>query len=195
MSFSVPTSPAATRLNKGQPVTPQRLPRQQGRSQSFYRSPLTPATSPYSPLSLRSADSTDSSILTTPENSHLSLRKRPVYSVDHGRSVNASRDKSLADVADNWRSRANENDVKAPFLKNGPVNHTFDDCKCIYALFFAPYKWSNHFTASDLSQSINNSGLLSGDDCMCFLGFLIGLRPLNTLSPCRIIHGDASTTQ
>ena len=145
MSFSVPTSPATSRLTKGQPVTPQRLPRQQGRSQSFYRSPLTPATSPYSPLSLRSADSTDSSILTTPENSHLSLRKRPVYSVDHGRSANVSRDKSLADVADNWRSRTNENDVKTPFLKDGPVNHPFDDCQCIYALFFLSYKRSQPF--------------------------------------------------
>ncbi|KAF8632155.1 hypothetical protein AX17_004897 [Amanita inopinata Kibby_2008] len=117
-SFSVPTSPAMTRSLKIQPVTPQRLPRQQQQhrhSQSLYKSPTTPST-PYSPLSLRSATSAGSSTLTTPDNSGI-YSKQPLFNscsplVSKTSSLGSGRDRSLADIAENWRSRANENGIK-----------------------------------------------------------------------------------
>ncbi|KAF8804517.1 hypothetical protein BYT27DRAFT_7225225 [Phlegmacium glaucopus] len=128
MSFSVPTSPAMSRSTKAQPVTPQRLPRQQPRSQILYRSPLTPSTSPYTPLSLRSIDSTGSSTLTTPDNIAINVKKRLNFSSvspDGGRNLTSSKDKSLADIADNWRSRANENGIKVSF-SNDDSNYQAD---------------------------------------------------------------------
>ncbi|KAF4616504.1 hypothetical protein D9613_008773 [Agrocybe pediades] len=130
MSFSVPTSPAMTRSSKAQPVTPQRLPRQQPRSQSFYRSPLTPSASPYTPISLRSLDSTNSSTLTTPDNLGSGLKKRLNFnggSPDVLRNVSAAQDKSLADIADNWRSRANENGIKVAFASQNESSYVADD--------------------------------------------------------------------
>ncbi|KAF8172645.1 hypothetical protein BJ912DRAFT_1025004 [Pholiota molesta] len=130
MSFSVPTSPAMSRSAKAQPVTPQRLPRHQPRSQSFYRSPLTPSTSPYTPMSLRSFDSTGSSILTTPDNLNINVKKRLAFSgvsPDVVRTTAASQDKSIADIADNWRSRANENGIKVAFEPQDDSNYIADD--------------------------------------------------------------------
>ena len=134
MSFSVPTSPAMSRSTKAQPVTPQRLPRQQPRSQTLYRSPFTPSTSPYTPLSLRSMDSTDSSILTTPDNIAINVKKRLNFSsvsLEGGRKLSSAKDKSLADIADNWRSRANENGIKVSF-SNDDSNYHADNCERIY---------------------------------------------------------------
>lgn len=129
MSFSVPTSPAMSRSTKAQPVTPQRLPRQQPRSQPLYRSPLTPLTSPYTP-SLRSIDSTGSSTLSTPDNIGINVKKRLNFSVslEGGRNITPAKDKSLADIADNWRSRANENGIKVSF-SNDDSNYQADSCK------------------------------------------------------------------
>jgi hypothetical protein len=121
-SYSVPSSPAMSRSasHKGQPVTPQRLPvqRQQHRyssSQSLYRSPITPA-SPYTPLSLRSFTSSTSggsSTLTTPDHVGLSV-KRLSFSPEVARAATGAvaKDQSLADIAENWRSRASENGIK-----------------------------------------------------------------------------------
>ena len=129
MSFSVPTSPAVSRSTKVQPVTPQRLPRQQPRSQTLHRSPLTPSTSPYTPLSLRSIDSTGSSPLTTPDNIANNVKKRLNFSSVsvEGRNSTSVKDRSLADIADNWRSRANENGIKVSF-SNDDSNYQADDC-------------------------------------------------------------------
>ena len=140
MSFSVPTSPAMSRSTKAQPVTPQRLPRQQPRSQTLYRSPLTPLTSPYTPPSLRSIDSTGSSTLTTPDNIGNNVKKRLNFSVslEGGRSSTSAKDKSLADIADNWRSRANENGIKVSF-SNDESNYQADSCKRIYLLYMPFY--------------------------------------------------------
>ncbi|KAF9003258.1 hypothetical protein BDQ17DRAFT_1355829 [Cyathus striatus] len=116
-SFSVPSSPANVRSAKGNPVTPQRVPRQHRHSQSFYgsiaRSPLT--SSPYTPLSVASDTS---STLITPESIHLGAKRRlglAYGSPEVVRSVSMhvqGKDNSLADIAENWRSRANENGIK-----------------------------------------------------------------------------------
>ena len=43
-------------------------------------------------------------------------------------------DKSLADIADNWRSRANENGIKVSSYRAQDDSHYGDDeGKCIYA--------------------------------------------------------------
>ena len=141
MSFSVPTSPTMSRSTKAQPVTPQRLPRQQPRSQTFYRSPLTPSTSPYTPLSLRSINSTGSSTLTTPDNIAINVKKRLNFSSispKGGRKLALVKDKSLADIADNWRSRANENGIKVSF-SHDDSNYQVDSCERIYLLYMPFY--------------------------------------------------------
>ena len=120
---SVPSSPAMVRSTsqRGQPVTPQRLQGQRPQhryssSQSFYRSPITPAT-PYTPLSLRSFTSSGSggsSTLTTPDNPRGANVKRLFASpgVARNTSDGVEKDHSLADLAENWRSRASENGIK-----------------------------------------------------------------------------------
>ncbi|KAJ3507892.1 hypothetical protein NLJ89_g6050 [Agrocybe chaxingu] len=130
MSFSVPTSPAMTRSAKAHPVTPQRLPKHQPRSQSFYRSPLTPSTSPYTPISLRSLDSTGSSTLTTPDNSGIGIRKRLAFSAvspEVARNASTVKDKNLADIAENWRSRVNENNQKVSYAPQDDSNYIGDE--------------------------------------------------------------------
>lgn len=134
-SYSVPTSPAMSRStsHKSQPVTPQRLPtqRQQHRyssSQSLYKSPITPA-SPYTPLSLRSFTSSTSggsSTLTTPDQIGLSV-KRLSFSPEVARTTTGSvaKDQSLADIAENWRSRASENGIKVSSVTDD--SHYGDD--------------------------------------------------------------------
>ena len=139
MSFSVPTSPAMSRSTKAQPVTPQRLPRQQPRSHTLYRSPLTPLTSPFTPPSLRSIDSTGSSTLSTPDNIGINVKKRLNFSVSlEGGHLSSAKDKSLADIADNWRSRANENGIKVSF-SNDDSNYRADSCERIYLLYIPFY--------------------------------------------------------
>lgn len=144
---SVPTSPAMARstFHKSQPVTPQRLPaqRQQHRhssSQSFYKSPITPV-SPYTPLSLRSFTSSSSggsSTLTTPDHIGLGV-KRLSFSPEVSRSatgVTAVKDQSLADIAENWRSRASENGIKVS-SGNDDSHYGDDEGKVVHA--FQPF--------------------------------------------------------
>ena len=169
MSFSVPTSPAMPRSTKAQPVTPQRHSRQQPRSQSFYRSPLTPSTSPYTPLSLRSVDSTGSSTLTTPDNSAIGLKKRLAFTPEVIRNT-ATQDKSLADIAENWRSRANDNGIKVSLGDQDDSQYVADDCKCIYARFSRVSGSDEAHIASDMSLSdvANDSGIIcteEGEKC------------------------------
>ncbi|OAX38356.1 hypothetical protein K503DRAFT_850046 [Rhizopogon vinicolor AM-OR11-026] len=113
---SAPTSPAYTRTNKADrffaaPVTPQRLVRPQ---KAAYRSPLTPASTystPYTPLSLRSFSSASSSTITTP-GSASSFKRYPISPSAENDETAHLVDKSLANIAENWRSRANENGIK-----------------------------------------------------------------------------------
>ncbi|CAL1709165.1 unnamed protein product [Somion occarium] len=112
---SAPSSPVVTRKSeRNPPATPQRsLPRPSVR---HFQSPYTPATTlstPYTPVSLRSAPSSNGSSLATPasiagNNRRLSLNLSPEVSFQG----KPSSKKSLADIADNWRTRANENGIK-----------------------------------------------------------------------------------
>jgi len=135
MSHSVPTSPAVSRSSKIYPLTPQRPTYHQQRSLSLYRSPVTPLNSPYTPTSLRSVNSNGSSTLTTPDNSGYSTRKRLTFagSPEVIRDGNTSKDKSLADIAKNWRSRTGSGQNKASYADHDDSGYVLDDCKSIYA--------------------------------------------------------------
>ncbi|OSX63296.1 hypothetical protein POSPLADRAFT_1073992 [Postia placenta MAD-698-R-SB12] len=108
---SAPTSPAATRskTDRHPPVTPQRV-SQSVRAVSS-SSPYTPATTlstPYTPFSLRSlSSSSNGSNLATPASAI--CRRRLSLSLSPEVNTNS---KSLADIAENWRTRANENGIK-----------------------------------------------------------------------------------
>jgi hypothetical protein len=137
MSQSVPASPAASRSTKTHPLTPQRPSYNQQRPLSLYRSPVTPLNSPYTPISLRSLNSNGSSTLTTPDNSGYSTRKRLVFagSPEIVRNGNLSKDKSLADIAENWRSCTGSAPSKASYANHDDSGFVLDDCESIYALY------------------------------------------------------------
>ena len=127
---SAPTSPATTRNgHRNPPVTPQRITRSAPRQQHHHFSPLTPATNtstPYTPLSLRSISSNDST-LTTPISAasrRLSLTQSPEVGIQ-GKS---QRQKSLADIAHNWRNRANENGIRV--TSAGEPQYVDDEGNC-----------------------------------------------------------------
>lgn len=91
-------------------------------------------------MSLRSFDSTGSSILTTPDNVAVNVKKRLAFSSvspDVVHAANINQDKSIADITDNWRSRASENGIKVAFESQDDSNYVADDCKCIYAHYLA----------------------------------------------------------
>ncbi|TFK49461.1 hypothetical protein OE88DRAFT_1663051 [Heliocybe sulcata] len=113
---SAPTTPApASRSSKSErqvfsPVTPQHLNRGYRHQMN---SPITPGSTmstPYTPLSLRSFASSDASILdtpiTVPTGKRLSLSMSPEVHMHHKNR------NSVADVTDNWRSRAKENGIR-----------------------------------------------------------------------------------
>lgn len=140
---SAPTSPAASRLNRaertlGLPVTPQRIIRSQ---KTLYRSPVTPASTtstPYTPLSLRSFSTNSSSAVNTPD-SATSFKRFPVIHSPRNETTAHLADKSLADIAANWRSRANENGIKVATAEES----SFGDDECAYMRFF---KWFDRLT-------------------------------------------------
>lgn len=111
----LPSSPTVSRSVKSdrlQPVTPQRLSRS---NHSLYRSPVTPSTgTPYTPLSFRSSFSSNSSTLNTPAsaNGTRNVNKKLTFSASPAETSGHHKNKSLADIADNWRFRANENGIK-----------------------------------------------------------------------------------
>lgn len=106
---SAPTSPAATRSKPDRlvPSTPQRPVHPHLRQFSSPYTPVTNVSSPYTPISLRSFSSSNSSNLATPASAN--SRRRLSLSLSPEVNLNA---KSLADIAENWRSRANENGIK-----------------------------------------------------------------------------------
>lgn len=124
---SAPTSPAITRKSeRNPPATPQRsLPRPSVR---HFQSPYTPIntlSTPYTPISLRSAPSSNGSSLATPASAtgnhrRLSLNLSPEVSFQ----AKTTSKKSLADIADNWRTRANENGIK---VESGDDSQYVDD--------------------------------------------------------------------
>ncbi|KAI0674379.1 hypothetical protein C8Q78DRAFT_1014437 [Trametes maxima] len=113
---SAPTSPAILRNKQNQyPSTPQR-PLHHSASARHYISPYTPATTdstPFTPLSFRSFSSSAASSLATP-GSAAPVRRRgaslSLFSPIVPTLNNPNR--SLADIAPNWRTRANENGIK-----------------------------------------------------------------------------------
>lgn len=129
MSYSVPTSPAVSRSTKVHPLTPQRPSYHQQHSMSLYRSPVTPLNSPYTPISLRSLNSNGSSTLTTPDNSGYSARKRLAFTGSPEVVRNGDKDKSVADIAKNWRSRADSAESKARYANHDDSGYVLDDCK------------------------------------------------------------------
>jgi hypothetical protein len=91
------------------PVTPRNI-HSHNRHASF-----TPQT-PYSPLSSYSLSSSNTSALNTPA-SAISVQKKLSFSPEVGyspvvKSGSVLKDKSVADIAANWRSRANENGIR-----------------------------------------------------------------------------------
>ncbi|KAF8970368.1 hypothetical protein BDZ97DRAFT_1902071 [Flammula alnicola] len=145
MSFSVPTSPVMSRSTKTQPVTPQRLPRQQPRSHR----------------------TTGSSTLTTPDNVSIGVKKRLAFSAgspDVIRNAAAVQDKSIADIAENWRSRANENGIKVSFAAQEDSNYVADD--------------SSDMSLSDVA---NDSSIISTEEALLAPPFLSTHRRLNSL--------------
>lgn len=110
---SAPTSPAVARSKQGNPpATPQRT-LQRAHHRQVSASPYTPITSlstPYTPYSLRSFSSSNISSLATPASAagyrHQNVPVSPEDSFRHKDR------KSCADIADNWRDRASENDIK-----------------------------------------------------------------------------------
>ncbi|KAF5380147.1 hypothetical protein D9615_006103 [Tricholomella constricta] len=165
---------ARSTSHKSQPVTPQRLPAQRphhrySSSQSFYKSPITPA-SPYTPLSLRSFTSTasgGSSTLTTPDHIGLSI-KRLSFSPDvvGPATGTVGIDQSLADIAENWRSRASENGIKVSSMNDD--SHFGDDEGMRYFPFCYCSVPDNAHIASErtLSDNANDSGFISTEEAL-----------------------------
>lgn len=113
---SAPTSPAVARLHKTErdhfrPATPQRSVRPVKSSSRLPISPASTYSTPYTPLSLRSFPTPSSSTLTTPESVTSSQGFPALQSPEREASFKLVNE-SLADVAANWRSRANENGIK-----------------------------------------------------------------------------------
>ncbi len=133
-----------------QPATPQRAHRpahshSQSLSYSHARSPASPAT-PYTPISLRSFTSSNpSSTLATPVSakSHANVLKHMSFSSPQLVKSYAANDNSLADLAQNWRSRANENGIKVSKSMVDTSQYDEDDSKRFFSHFrsyFNAYK-------------------------------------------------------
>ncbi|KAI1798132.1 hypothetical protein LXA43DRAFT_876352 [Ganoderma leucocontextum] len=127
---SAPTSPAVHRTRQGHhPTTPQR-PLHHSLSARHFVSPFTPATTlstPYTPLSLRSFSSNGSS-LATPA-SAAAVRRRNLslsLSPEVHPNAHAVHNRSLADIASNWRTRANENGITV--APGDESKFMMDDC-------------------------------------------------------------------
>ncbi|KAI0372029.1 hypothetical protein BV20DRAFT_940669 [Pilatotrama ljubarskyi] len=113
---SAPTSPAVHRSKQNHnPSTPQR-PLHHSASARHYTSPFTPATTfstPYTPLSLRSFSSTASSLATPGSAAPVGRRRGLSLSLSSPEVPTQNNpNRSLADIAQNWRTRANENGIK-----------------------------------------------------------------------------------
>lgn len=154
---SAPTSPATARFNRmeralGLPVTPQRIIRPQ---KTLYRSPVTPASTtstPYTPLSLRSFSTNSGSTLNTPD-SAASFKQFPVVHSPENESIIQLADKGLANIAANWRSRANENGIRVATAEDS----SFGDDDGVYMRFF---KWLDRLTPSKSYPHVNSDHIV-----------------------------------
>lgn len=187
---SAPTSPAVIRKSdRNPPATPQRT--NHRASLRHAQSPYTPITSlstPYTPLSLRSAPSSDGSTLVTPASANarrLSLSLSPEVSFQGKNSK-----KSLADIAQNWRTRANENGIR---VASGESQFADDEGKscgiptqqsiCVHIC--VSWRQSEDEQAEGDSMSFFQSHerkFRSVDDMCCATDMLVALLPAPFLS-------------
>ncbi|EIM82144.1 uncharacterized protein STEHIDRAFT_85596 [Stereum hirsutum FP-91666 SS1] len=160
MPASAPTTPAyslskasaaRSKDNGPPPVTPQRLPRSQRHQHQLQnyvgRSPSTTVSTPYTPLSLRSAWSSGSnSVYTTPASA--ASRKRLGASLS---PENLSMDESIspADVANDWRCRSSESGIKDDFASE---NGSFDQVVLLAPPFFHAHTAPRRPRAHTLAQ-------------------------------------------
>jgi hypothetical protein len=132
----------------------------------YHRTPVTPA-SPYTPLSLRSftsSSSGDTSTLTTPDRVGLNT-KRLSFSPEVARTTAGGlKDQSLADIAENWRSRASENGIKVSSANED--SQYGDDEGGSFGAFIVKATADNAHIASEttLSDAANDSGVISTED-------------------------------
>ncbi|KAH9941316.1 uncharacterized protein BXZ73DRAFT_88457 [Epithele typhae] len=127
---SAPTSPVVHRNKQNHPPTTPQRPLHHSISARHYASPFTPATpvsNPYTPLGLRSFSSNGSSIA-TPASAAAARRRNLSLSLSPpDLQVNAHpANRSLADIAQNWRTRANENGIKVS--PGDESKFQLDDC-------------------------------------------------------------------
>ncbi|EIN08843.1 hypothetical protein PUNSTDRAFT_143545 [Punctularia strigosozonata HHB-11173 SS5] len=121
---SAPNSPLTTktaRQPKGPPVTPQRISRSAHQRENILRSPLTPASTASTPYHYAldggnrsfATESSNASILVTPIHSQSFAGVRTGLSVSPEIPLAVHRkNKSIADAAENWRTRASENGIR-----------------------------------------------------------------------------------
>jgi hypothetical protein len=154
---SAPVSPLAHRVrstsagHRPSPVTPQRF----TRGFKLYEnpsSPITPGghlTSPHTPLTARSYGSSDGSMLETPPS--VSNNRRLNVKLSLQNIAKENRDRSVADLTENWRFRAKENGIKVSSGTEDP--HYADDEGEFVGLTLLPSaNWGFFaFTASDHS--------------------------------------------
>lgn len=135
---SAPTSPAIARSKPGNPpATPQRT-LQRAHHRQVSCSPYTPVTSlstPYTPYSLRSFSSSNVSSLATPAS--VGAQRRVNVPMSPEDSFRGKDKKSFAEIADNWRTRANGNGIK---VRPSEESH-FSDDEGVYicVLFFVSF--------------------------------------------------------
>lgn len=108
-------------------------------------------------------------MLTTPDNIGTNIKKRLAFSgvsPDVVRGAGVNPDKSIADITDNWRSRASENGIKVAFGSQDNSNYAADDCTCIYALLSRHSHANAPHIASDMSLSdiANDSAILAAEE-------------------------------
>jgi hypothetical protein len=140
----LPVSPLPCATMSSSPVTPQRASNSRPAHGHSYahsvsyqptarlRSPASP-TSPYTPLSLRSfTSSSASSALATPNSAKSvppgRIKRLNLASPQIIQNMSASpsmfKDRGIADIAHNWRSRATENGIK---VSSGHDSFRMDD--------------------------------------------------------------------
>lgn len=157
---SAPVSPATVRCNVGNrnvsPVTPQRITRAPFFTNQGH-SPMAPArhvSAPYTPLTSRSYGSPDGSILATPSSG--SSLKRLNLGLSPGPGFERYKERSLADIAENWRARACENGIRVSGPGEDP--HYADDegrCMRVIELFrnIDPSCEASDHTTSDIDAT------------------------------------------
>lgn len=138
----------------------------QPRTRTVHHSPSTPSASPYTPLSLRSVNTSNtystpysysSSNVTTPGSAHSNIVGKRLILAGLSSAEDkekAGKDKSLADIAENWRSRANENGIRVSSSECGiDADDEGQCCACISLFLFSFGSNCLRFVASDRTNA------------------------------------------